>query len=163
MRHARSSALLAALVLGSALAGCASSSEPVSSEAPSSDAPRETVSESPSPAAPSSSPEPEPTDVAPDLVAAAEGLGPLVIGSPVTAAGGALVAYTTEDCTTGYWATGGAHTSPSGGYAHEGGASFTIWADGESAPVQRIDVLDPAIETDRGIAIGDPETEVQGA
>lgn len=91
-----------------------------------------------------------------------EGLGPILFGQPVPPGAHDLVEFSTE-CSSGFWRTTDAAEVADGGYGHEGGPAFTIWAADADAPVQYIDVLSATIPTPEGISVGSSLDEVEQA
>jgi hypothetical protein len=100
-----------------------------------------------------------------DLVLSPDGLGPLVIGSPVPdeTAGSAVVLWDSTKCGgAGAWLAN-YPVGPIGGDGDPTGAPFSFAVQHQTEPLSYINVVSTQIKTSMGISIGDTRTQVTTA
>lgn len=134
------------------LAGCAPTSKPESQHT--------NIAAS----APTSTPTPTPTapPALSDLVLSPDGLGPLVLGSPVPdeSASTAVVLWDPTKCgTTGAWLP----NYPDGPTIYGNSIPFQFALDHQTDPLTYLVILSPSIRTTTGISLGDTLAQVKAA
>ncbi|HEX4444048.1 MAG TPA: hypothetical protein VHZ81_10795 [Galbitalea sp.] len=141
---------VAAIAVVLALAGCAPAVSP----------PSHTHAAAPTPA-PSPSPTAPPT--LSELTLSPDGLGVLVIGSPVPkqSSSAAVVVWNPTQCdaTSGAWLA----NYPSGPTIYGAGAPFVFDVNSKDEPLPYITILSPQIKTAAGISLGSTRDEVVAA